>query len=149
MTTYAQNKKAFFDYEPLEKYTAGIELKGYEAKAIKKNLVNLQGGFVVIRGGEAYLTNVSIGYWQKANTPKNYEETRVRRLLLEKKELRELEEKTQQKGLTLVPIKLYNKGGLIKLEFALMRGKKKYDKREALKKREAKRKIERTLKRSY
>ena len=149
MTVYAQNKKAFFDYEALEKYTAGMELRGYEVKAIKNNLVNLQGGFIIIRGGEAYLTNVSIGYWQKANTPKDYEETRPKRLLLERKELLELEEKTQQKGLTLVPIKLYNKGGLIKMEFALMRGKKKYDKRETLKKREAKRKIERSLKQNY
>lgn len=146
MSDYAKNKKAYFDYEFLAKYEAGIELKGYEVKAIKIGRADLSGAFIIIRGGEAYLTNTTVPPYQKANTPGDYDETRTRRLLLHKKELEELTGKSAARGLTLVALRLYNKKGKIKLEFALARGKKKYDKRQKIKKREAQRNIERSLK---
>ena len=120
---------------------------GFEVKSIKAGRVSLQGAFIIIRGSEAFLTNTTIPPYQAANTPKDYDETRTRRLLLHKNEIDELTGKSQQKGLTLVPLRLYNKSGKIKLEFALVRGKKKYDKREKLRKEEAGRKIQRALKR--
>ncbi|OGZ61300.1 MAG: SsrA-binding protein [Candidatus Spechtbacteria bacterium RIFCSPLOWO2_01_FULL_46_10] len=147
MADYARNKKAYFNYEILEKYEAGLELRGFEVKSIKAGRVSLQGAFIIIRGSEAFLTNTTIPPYQAANTPKDYDETRTRRLLLHKNEIDELTGKSQQKGLTLVPLRLYNKSGKIKLEFALVRGKKKYDKREKLRKEEAGRKIQRALKR--
>lgn len=143
---YAYNKKAKFDYKFLDTYEAGLKLLGHEVKAIKKGLVGLQGGFIVIRGNEVYLTNITIPPYQERNLTRDYDPERTRKLLLKKKEILELENKLQTRGLTLVPIKLYNKGGLIKLEFALASGKKKYDKRENIKKREADRKIQRRLK---
>lgn len=146
MKDYAYNRKAKFDYQILDKYEAGIKLRGYETKAIKQNLVSLQGAFVVIKEGEAFITNMKIGAYQEPNIPGAYDETRPRKLLLNKKEIEELYEKAQQKGLTLVPIRLYNKHGLIKAEIAIVRGKKKHDKRETIKKREDDRKIRRSLK---
>ncbi|MEX0870015.1 MAG: SsrA-binding protein SmpB [Candidatus Spechtbacterales bacterium] len=146
MTTYAQNRKAAFNYNILKKYEAGIELHGFEVKAIRNSLASLQGAFVVINEGEAFLTNAQIAPYQKANTPADYKEDRERRLLLRKKELEELEEQSKIKGLTLVPIRLYNKHGLIKLELALAKGKKKYDKRDTIKKRDVEREIKRKLK---
>lgn len=143
MNDYAKNKKAYFDYEILQKYEAGIELRGYEVKSIKTGRASLRGAFVIIRGNEAYLTNTTIAQYQEANTPKDYDATRTRRLLLHKKEIQELIGAAAAKGLTLVPLRLYNKKGKIKLEFALVRGKKKYDKRESIKKRDAEREIER------
>ena len=146
MKIYAQNKKVRFDYEILETYEAGIKLKGYETKAAKKGLASLQGAFITTKNNKSYLTNAVIGFWQKANTPKDYNEKRQRELLLKRGEMAEVKEKSKAQGLTLVPTKLYNKRGLVKLEFALVRGKKKYDKRETIKKREAERKINRALK---
>ena len=144
---YAKNKKAFFDYEIIEAYEAGIKLKGYEVKSVKKGLADLHGSFAIIRGGEAYLTNMSIPPYQKANIPESYDEQRPRQLLLHKKQIQELEERLKQGGLTLIPLKLYNKKGLIKIELGIARGKRKYDKREAIKKREDERKMRRSLKR--
>lgn len=146
MTTYVNNKKAHFDYEILETFEAGVILAGYEVKAIRAGKANLVGARVVIRGGEAYLVGATISYYQEANTPKNYDQERSRKLLLSKKELKLLEEKGEQAGLTIVPIKWYNKGSKVKLEIALVRGKKKMDKRETLKKRDVKRDIDRILK---
>lgn len=145
MADYARNKKAYLNYEILEKYEAGIELRGFEVKSIKNGGANLYGAFVVMRDSEAFLTNASIAQYQPANMPAYYEATRARRLLLHKKEITELVGRTQQKGLTLVPLRLYNKAGKIKLEFAFARGKKKYDKREAIKEKDVKRKIEKTF----
>ncbi|MDX1607943.1 MAG: SsrA-binding protein SmpB [Candidatus Spechtbacterales bacterium] len=143
---YAYNKRAKFDYQLLDKYEAGIKLRGYEVKSIKNKTASLQGSFVIIRGGEAYITNMQVPPYQEMNIPGDYDASRPRKLLLHKKEIEELERKLQQKGLTLVPIKLYNKGGLVKLEFALAKGKKKADKRETIKKREDDRKMRRSLK---
>lgn len=146
MSTYISNKKAHFNYEILETFEAGISLFGYEVKAIRAGRGKLEGGHVVIRGGEAFLVGVSISYFQEANTPKGYDTERTRKLLLSKKQLKELERGGEQAGLTIVPIKLYNVGRNIKLEIALVRGKKKADKRESIKKRDVKRDIDRILK---
>lgn len=146
MSAYINNKKAHFNYEILETFEAGLVLFGYEVKAIRAGRGKLEGGHVLIRGGEAFLVGISISYYQEANTPKTYNPERTRKLLLSKKELAKLEQKGEQAGLTIVPIRLYNKLRTIKLEIALVRGKKKVDKREALKKRDVKRDIDRILK---
>jgi SsrA-binding protein len=146
MTIYISNKRARFDYEILETFEAGVVLAGYEVKAIRTGRGKLEGGHVVIRGGEAFLVGTSVSYYQEANTPKNYEPDRTRKLLLSKKELAHLEAKGEQAGLTIVPLKWHNVGRNIKLEIALARGKKKSDKRESLKERDTKRDIDRILK---
>jgi SsrA-binding protein len=142
-----KNKKAGFNYEILDKYTAGMELLGTEVKAIKKGWGSLEGAHVVIRSGEAFLVGATIPPFQPANTVEGYEPTRTRRLLLQKKEISELEKSLQNKGLTIVPISMYNKGRYIKLDLALARGKKKFDKRETIKKRDVERDLGRSLKR--
>lgn len=143
-----QNKKVYFDYEILETFEAGIELFGYEVKSILKGNAHLEGGRVLVRGHEVFLVGVTIPPYQMNNTPADYEPDRTRKLLLHKKEIARLAGNQSQKGLTLVPIKLYNKGPKIKLSFGIARGKKKFDKRETIKKRETKRSIDRTLKNS-
>lgn len=140
------NKKVGFDYEILEKFTAGIELLGFEVKSLRNKQGSLEGAYVTIRGGEAYLINAGIPPFQAGNTPKDYDPMRNRRLLLTKKEIALLASNESKKGLTIIPISVYNHGRKIKVEIAVARGKKKYDKRETLKKRDAKREIERTLK---
>lgn len=145
MMDYAFNRKAGFDYEFLEKYEAGLVLAGFEAKSIRKGHMSLQGAFVVISGNEAFLLNANIPAYQPKNTPESYKPERSRKLLLHRREISELLGKTKQKGLTLVPIRVYNKSGKIKLEFALARGKKEFDKREKIGQRDAKRRIQRAL----
>lgn len=146
MATLIQNKKAFFDYEILEKFEAGLALRGFEVKSLKKGMGNLIGSRVLIRGEEAFVVNMDIQPYQTANTPKDYDPTQTRKLLLRKKEIKYLAGKANERGLTLISIRVYTKGNLVKLEFGVARGKKKYDKRETIKKRETKRNIERTLK---
>jgi len=141
-----QNKKAHFDYEILEKLTAGIELLGFEVKALRGKLGSLDGAHVTVRGGEAYLMHATIPPFQPNNTPKNYEPLRNRKLLMTKKEIARLAGEESKKGLTIVPISVYNHGRKIKVEIALVRGKKQFDKRETMKKRETEREIRRTLK---
>lgn len=141
-----QNKKFHLNFEPLETYEAGIELRGFEVKALREKLGSLEGAFVIIRGVEAFLVNAYIPSYQPANTPAEYDPYRPRRLLMSKKEIGELAGWEQQKRLTIVPISLYNKGRCIKLELAVARGKRKPDKREDIKKRDVKRDIERELK---
>lgn len=145
MPTYIDNRKAYFDYEVLETVEAGIELFGYEVKSIKAKQGNLQGAYVLIRGGEAYLAKTFVPPFQEKNTPA-YDPERIRRLLLNKQEIKRLAE--IDKKLTIVPISMYSKGKNIKVEIAIVRGKKKYDKRETIKKRETDRDIRRTLKNS-
>jgi len=140
------NKKAYFDFEILETYEAGISLLGTEVKSIRKGQGKLEGAHVVIRGGEAFLTGASIPAFQKANAAADYDPERTRKLLLNKKQLGELYKQSEQAGLTIVPISLYNKSRKIKLEIALARGKKKTDKREAIKKRDTERELRRSLK---
>jgi len=146
MVNYAENRKARFNYEFLEKYEAGIELLGIEVKSVRNGQMSLEGAFVIIRGGEAFLINANIPPYQVKNTPKDYDPLRNRKLLLTKKEINELSGSDKNKSLTIVPISVYNKNRKIKLEIALVKGKKKFDKRETLKKRDTDREIRREYK---
>ena len=141
----SENRKAYFDYQILEKFEAGIELRGFEVKAIKTGRVNLGGSYAVVKDNEIWLLNADVPPYQPKNTPKDYDSKRSRRLLLTRKEINYLIGKVQQK-LTLLPLRVYTKGPLIKIELGLGKGKKKYEKREAIKKRETKKEIQRTLK---
>jgi SsrA-binding protein len=141
-----QNKKAYFNYEILEKIEAGIELLGFEVKSLKKGQGSLEGAHITIRGQEAFVINMQIPPYQPGNTPKDYDPLRNRRLLLTKKEIAGLSGEEKQKGLTIIPISVYNKGRKLKLEIAIVRGKKKYDKRETIKKRDVDREIRREMK---
>ncbi len=145
MPAIATNKKAFFDYEILEQHEAGLALLGLEVKAIKTGHINLQGSHITIKGGELYLLNANIHPYQPQNTPVDYDPSRSRKLLLHKSEIRSLLGRLSQRGLTLIPLSVYIKGRRIKMEFGLARGKKKFDKRETIKKREVKKKIERAM----
>jgi SsrA-binding protein len=142
-----ENKKAHFNYEILEKFEAGIELLGHEVKSLKNKQGSLDGAYVLVRGGEVYLVNANIPSYQPANAPNDYDPYRNRRLLLTKKEISELSLAEGTKGLTIVPISVYNKGSKLKLSFGIGRGKKKADKRESIKKRDTERELGRTLKR--
>lgn len=146
MTTLAINRRVKYDYEILDTFEAGLVLQGHEVKSIKTGRVSLQGSFVTIKDEEAFLTNANIPPYQPKNTPADYNPTQSRKLLLHKKEINSLIGKIRQKGLTLVPLRVYTKGGRIKLEFGLAKGKKKTDKREVIKKRETEREISRALK---
>jgi len=146
MTTFIRNKKVSFDYEILEKFDAGIELFGFEVKSIKSNHGNIEGSHITVRGGEAFLLNANIPPYQTANTPKDYNPERNRRLLLTKKELTELSGLEEKRGLTIVPISMYNKGKKVKIEIAVVRGKKKFDKRETIKKKDTERDLRREIK---
>ena len=143
MIVYAQNKKAVFDYEILEKFEAGIELRGHEVKSIKSGKVSLTGSYVKVFGNEIFLLGAIVSPYQPRNVPKDYDEQRDRKLLLTKKEIDYLIGKQKERGLTIVPTKLYNKGGKVKLEIGVARGKKKYDKRETIKKRDVERRLRR------
>lgn len=148
MTTLAYNKRANYDYEISDTYEAGLVLFGHEVKSIKTGHISLKGSFVTLKGSgkipELFLTNAHIPKYEKASTVKDHDPDRPRKLLLHKKQIQHLIGKKQEQGLTLVPIKIYTKRGLIKLEFGVGRGKKKIDKREVIKKRDVDRKI-RTL----
>jgi len=146
MPNYAENRKARFDYEILEKYEAGIELLGTEVKSVRGGRMSLEGSFVIARGGEAYLINSNVPPYQIKNAPKDYDPLRNRKLLLTKKEITELSANEKNKSLTIVPISVYNKNRKIKIEVALVKGKKKFDKRETLKKRDTDREIRREIK---
>lgn len=146
MAQYAYNKRAGFDYEALEKYEAGLELHGFEVKAIKAGKMNLTGARVIIRGDEAYLVGADIQPYQSNNLPKDYVLGRTLRLLLAKSEISTLAGAESRQGLTIIPVSVYSKGGRLKLELTVVRGKKKFDKRESIKKRDVKRQIDRTLK---
>ncbi|HVU06606.1 MAG TPA: SsrA-binding protein SmpB [Candidatus Paceibacterota bacterium] len=142
----AENKKAFFDYEILDEYEAGIELLGLEAKSLRTHGAVLDGAYVTIRGGEAYILQMSIAPYQPTNTPADYDPMRMRRLIMTKAEIRQLADMEAKKGLTIVPIRVYNKGTKLKVAIAVVRGKKKFDKRASIQKRETDRDIRRTLK---
>ena len=146
MANYAENRKARFNYEILEKYETGIELLGTEVKSVRAGQMSLEGAFVIARGGEAFLINANIPPFQPKNAPKDYDPLRNRKLLLTKKEIEELAGSEKNKSLTIVPISVYNKNRKIKVEIALVKGKKKFDKRETLKKRDTDREIRREYK---
>ena len=143
-----EHKKARLNYELLETYEAGIELLGFEVKSLRGKRGSLEGAHVIVRGGEVFLLNAHIPPYQPSNTPKNYDPYRTRRLLLTKKEIATLGGQESKKGLTIVPISVYDKGRKIKLGLAVARGKKKYDKRDTIKRRDVDREMRRTLKTS-
>ena len=143
--TLAQNKKAFFDFKILEKIQAGISLLGHEVKAIKTGRVSILSAYVMVKNGQVFLVNANIPPYQPKNTPKDYNPKRDRQLLLRKKEIKSLIGRKKELGLTLIPLKVYTIRGLVKIEIGLAKGKKKFDKREAIKKREAEMKIKRAM----
>ena len=145
MNELASNRKALHDFEILNRFEAGLELTGHEAKAIRTGKLNLRGAFVDLRGGEAYLLNAELPPYQEKNAPQDYEPKRARRLLLSKNELEELAQVTETKGLTIVPLAVYNKGRFLKVDVAVARGKRQFDKRESIKKRDTERELKRTL----
>ncbi len=147
MKILAENKKAYYNYQILEKFEAGLSLIGQEVKSIKSRGVSLASSYVIIRDEEVFWIGAKIPPYQPKNISADYNSERSRKLLLKKTEIKYLIGKSKQKGLTLIPLRLYTKEGKIKLEFAIAKGKKKFDKRELIKKREAKREIERALKR--
>lgn len=141
----AQNKKAFYDYEILEKFEAGIVLTGQEVKSAKNGRISIKGSYVKVREGGTFLQGAVIPPYQPANAPKDYEPQRERKLLLRKDQIERLIGKTRQKGLTIVPLNVYTRNGLIKVQVALVKGKSQEDKREKIKKRDAQRRIRRHL----
>jgi SsrA-binding protein len=147
MSVLAVNKRANFDYDISDRYEAGLVLRGYEVKSVKTGHISLKGSFVTARGEELYLTNANIPLYKHAGAILNYDPTAPRKLLLHKREIAHLLGKSRVEGLTLVPIQVYTKRGLLKLEFGIGKGRKKHDKREVIRKRESDRKISRALKR--
>lgn len=150
-----ENRKARFNYEIIHTYEAGIQLLGCEVKAVRGGHMSLDGAHVTLvpeiiavkkNGSRLTLLGATITPLQLANAPKDYSPTRARALLMKESELNDLEQELKQRGTTLVPLSIYKKRGLIKVEIGLVRGKKKFDKRESIKKKEAKREIGRTLK---
>lgn len=142
-----ENRKVRFDFEILEQLEAGLELSGSEVKSIRNGQGSLEGAYVIVRGNEAYLVGMHIPPYQAKNTPDDYDPLRARRLLLSRKEIETLAQNEKEKGLTIVPQSVYNKKRYLKVSLAIVRGKKKKDKRETLKRREADRDIQRTLRR--
>lgn len=142
-----ENKKVRLRFEILEDFTAGLELIGSEVKALRGKMGSLDGSRIIVRGGEAYITGMTIPPYQAANTADSYDPERVRRLLLKRDEIAKLLDAESKKGLTVVPLELYNAGRYLKMKLAIVRGKGKADKREDLKLKEAKREADRVLKR--
>lgn len=145
MKILAENRKARFNYEILETYEAGVVLTGPEVKSVRAGHISLAEAFATVRGNEIMLTNAHISPYKPAGE-NNAEPTRPRKLLLKKNEINHLIGKVKESNLTLIPLKVYSKNNLIKMEIALAHGKKKYDKREQIKKREQEREIKRALK---
>ena len=142
---FVTNRKAFHDYHILESIEAGIALTGTEIKSIRAGRVNLRDGYARVQGHEAWLYNVHISPYDQGNRY-NHEPTRPRKLLLHRGEIGRLAGKSQEQGLTLVPLRIYERRGHAKVELAVVRGKRQYDKREAIAEREAKRDIDRAVK---
>ncbi|MCP6718470.1 MAG: SsrA-binding protein SmpB [Patescibacteria group bacterium] len=149
MKVITENKKAYFNYEILEKFEAGIVLIGQEVKSIKLGRINLAGAYVILREEEVFLVGANVPPYQPKNAPKNYNSKRARKLLLTKKEIKYLIGKSRQKGLTMIPLMIYTRKGKIKIEFGLGKGKRKIDKRESIKKREIEREIRRNIGREF
>ena len=141
----AQNKKARHDYQILETIEAGLVLTGTEIKSVRERRINLKDGFAQIHNGEAWLMNVHISEYTQGNRF-NHDPLRARKLLLHKKEIQKLTGQTSEKGITIVPLKVYLKHGFAKVLLGIAKGKHDYDKRETMKKRDQEREIRRTLK---
>lgn len=145
MKILAQNREAHFDYTIEHTLEAGIVLAGHEVKSVKRGDVSLKGAHVTIHGNEAVLVNAHISPYKYAGEIKGYEPARSRKLLLNRKEISGLIGKFKEQGMAVVPLELYEKRGLVKVKLGIGRGKKKYDKRESIKKRESDRKIQRAI----
>lgn len=145
MSILGENKKARYDYQILENFEAGICLNGQEVKSLRTRGTSLAGSYIMLKGREAFWVGANIPPYQPKNAPPDYQAGRWRKLLLRKDELKRLIGRSREKGLTLVPLKVYTKQAKIKLAFALAKGRKKADKRELIKKREADRNIKREL----
>lgn len=141
-----KNKKAFFNYEILETWEAGLELTGAEIKSIRDKEVSIGESFILIRKGEAFIINMNVKKYEYANNVKHLEPTRTRKLLLHKKEIKKLLNRVTLERLTIVPLKLYLKNNYAKLEIGLGRGKKLHDKRETIKERDLQRQSSKTQK---
>ncbi len=139
-----ENRKARFDYEILDTYVAGISLEGWEVKSIRAGSANLKSAWVSIKNGEAFLDNFSISPWKFSREIQP--EKRSRKLLLHKKELKKLEIKSNERGNTIIPLKIFDYKGRLKCELAVARGKKKYEKRQVLKNRAMEKTVRQTLK---
>lgn len=146
MPTYAKNKFAYHDYDVLETLEAGLVLTGQETKAIRTETVRLKSSYISLRGTEAWLVNVHIPRYKYAGVLIAYDPERLRKILLNKKEIAYLQGKSHEKGLTIVPLSVYSKGRHIKLEIGLARGKKLHDKKRVKKERDLDRDIRRDLK---
>ncbi len=146
MSTLATNKKAYHDFELIEEFEGGLKLIGPEVKSIKAGNVSLQGAFLTFQRGELFLKNAHVGPYQPAGANNPDDPRRDRKVLVRKRELNKLRAKYQEERLTIVPISLYTAHGLVKLGFALARGKKKHEKRETIKKREVERELRARLK---
>ena len=140
-----QNRKVNFDYEIIDTYETGIVLTGTEIKSIRQGKANLKDSYAIIKNGEIFLLNMHISSYEQGNRF-NHEETRTRKLLMHKKEILKLRDKLEIEGYTLVPIKLYFKGSIAKILIGLAKGKKNYDKRESIKKKDIERQVARELK---
>ena len=146
MKIITENKKAMFNYQVLEKFKAGVVLTGQEVKSIKLGRISLAGSFVIMRGEELFLIGATVPPYQPKNLTTEYNPAHSRKLLLHKAEIKQIIGKALQKGLTMVPLIVYNDSGKVKIEFGIVKGKKKADKREKIKKKDIDREIDRALK---
>ena len=141
-----KNKKAFFDYEIINKFEAGLVLHGYEVKSIRAKRIQLKGGFISVKNGEAWLENVQISAYQPANQPESNGK-RKRKLLLNRREIDKITSFSETAGISILPLKIFTLNGKLKLQIGVGRGKKKHDKRETIKKREMDRDLRQRFKR--
>ena len=148
MSTLAINKRARFDYELLEHFEGGLALTGAEVKAVKQGSVDMKGSFLSIEKNELWIKNMYIGKYAPAGAQAGYKEKRNRKVLVHRRQIKSLIGKKQAQGLTIVPIRVYTKGNLVKLEFAVARGKRKYEKRESIKKRDLDRQAREEMKKT-
>ncbi len=132
----ATNKKATLNYEVLEKFEGGLELHGFEVKAIRMGRIKFDGSYIIINNDEVFLKNAEIAPYQPNNVPKEFQANRLIKILISKKEILKLKQKTEKEGLTLIPLSIFNKNKKLKIDFALAKGKKKHDKRQDIKSRE-------------
>ncbi len=146
MGNLIKNRKASYNYHIFDKIEAGISLTGQEAKALRSGKGSLSGAFISLKNNQAYLLNLTISPYQPNNISKDYNPQRERKLLLKKSEIKNLIGKVKEKGVTLIPLSIYTRKNFIKVEVGVVKGKKKYDKRESIKKREIDRDIRRRLK---
>ena len=145
MEIYSENRKASYDYNIIETFEAGLVLQGQEVKSIRNGQINLMGSYIVFTHGEPHLVGSKVPPYQPKNSPKDYNPERARKLLLNKKEINYLLGRSKEKGFSLIPLKIFPKSGRIKIAFGLAKGKKKFDKKEKIKKKDIERDTRREL----